>query len=630
MEGYLREAKRKIRIEIDPKTQLRGMHRTIIGGRETCWMRLEMMRSALSYVPDKKKGEAPIPYIVKIFGVKLGVKGAMGLENYEEPMPGPRVAAVSYRNENRRLTRVVTRAAGKLAENYPFDKFIDIEDGDSKADDSGDVSGHSAVYYKFDKPFPMGERHAITFKLRGESYLPEGVTADWEMLEDAGNGRLRWGRLAPIDSELESPSFMLNRSGVLDFMLDKPNAAPKEGTWIRALLRMPEGEPLPPLPPLTHLMMNTVQGVNLHSFRMEKFSGLGVPHQTLQLRRFPIYTHREEANAVGGLNSDHFPDMRIWVTEDNGTRREWRRAPGNSMLTATKDDRVFVVDPVEGVLTFGNGIRGKILPVGSYNITVEIYHIIPGDTGNVSAGAVAVAEGFADVVDVQNLLPATGGRNAESIAEIIRRAPSILTSRDRAVTRLDFEVIGKESSSEVARAFCNGRISSEGEIGIIVLPHRREDERVPDPFLSAGLREHVRKYLTKRCLVNVQPIVRLATFREVDVSVVVRLRPNANLILVRERASQWVARFLDPYVGGIDGSGWPFSGTLYSQDFGRMVTEIPEIRHVVDVELYPVRDGRDKEYPGWEKGQGTEAIVLDDNDLFVLRMVRIMSEDGEQ
>ena len=86
------------------------------------------------------------------------------------------------------------------------------------------------------------------------------------------------------------------------------------------------------------------------------------------------------------------------------------------------------------------------------------------------------------------------------------------------MTRLDFEVIAKEASAEVARAACDGKLNSDGEIGIVILPYTRDDERIPDPFLSAGLREHVRRYLSRRCLVNVQPIVRLATFKEVDVS----------------------------------------------------------------------------------------------------------------
>ena len=437
-------------------------------------MRLEIQRSALSYVPEKKKAEPPIPYNLKIFGVKFGLKGAMGLETYEEPMPGPKVATVEYRNENRRLTRVVSRSAGKLAELYPFDDFIDIEDSDAEGEE-----GHNALYFEFDTPFPAGFRHCMSFKVRGESYLPEGVTADWELLEDAGNGRIRWTRLTPCDDQNSTHDYMLNKSGVLDFTLDKPLKAPEQGTWLRAIFRMPKGEPLPPLPPVTHLLLNTVEAINLHSFRMEKFSGFGVPHQAVQLRHFPIYAAKLESDEENLLEGAQFSDMRVYVVEEDGTRREWRRAPGNSMLTATKDDRVFVIDPVEGVMTFGNGIRGKILSVGSYNLTVEIYHVIPGEMGNVSAGSIIVAEGFSDIVDAKNLLPATGGRNSETIGEIIRRAPSILTSRDRAVTRLDFEVIAKEASAEVARAACDGKLNSNGEIGIVILPHRRDKEKIP-------------------------------------------------------------------------------------------------------------------------------------------------------
>ena len=47
---------------------------------------------------------------------------------------------------------------------------------------------------------------------------------------------------------------------------------------------------------------------------------------------------------------------------------------------------------------------------------------------------------------------------------------------------------------------------------------------------------------------------------------------------------------LDPYRGGFDQKGWPFKGTLYQQDISRMLADIPEIRHLSDVELYDVSD----------------------------------------
>jgi predicted phage baseplate assembly protein len=288
-----------------------------------------------------------------------------------------------------------------------------------------------------------------------------------------------------------------------------------------------------------------------------------------------------------------------------------------------------VVDPVDGTLTFGNGIRGRMLPVGSHNVVVEAYHQVPGNVGNLGPGEINNCEGYGDRVEVSNVLPAIGGRDAEAISEIIRRAPSLLTTRDRAVTRQDFEVIAAEASSEVARAACVGNMGVDGSVEVVILPHRRVGEVTPDPFMAGGLREHCERHLSARCLINVQPKVRLAEFLPVDVSIDLRLRPNANQIQIREAAQAWVARFLDAYQGGLDRDGWPFGGTLFAQDFSRMVAEIPGVRHVVSVQLFEM-DGEDvrRRSPGWEEGAGRSELALRDHDLFALRKVRVRTEEA--
>jgi hypothetical protein len=617
-EGALVAARRKIRILLDPETQLDGLQRADIGGQDTCWLRFELSRGALTFQKDKKS--PPKPISIRVFSVDFSVADRLGQTIYEQPMPGLKTATVEFREENRRLTRVRSRAMGQITESRPFDSFIDLAD-DEDADD------HHAVYMRFDRPLPLGARHVLNFRCRGESYLPEGFSVQWEALESAGHERLQWRRL--VSSDDGSGAYQLNRSGELEFPYPEAVEPAAPGFWMRGLFRVPKGEDFPSFPPVSHLLLNSVEGVNLHAFRIEKFSGQGVPHQSIQLRRFPLYLHADESEASFFPNPDRFADIRVFVVEDDGERREWRRAPGNSILTASKDDRVFIVDTVEGTLTFGNGIRGRLLPVGSFNITVEVYHAVPGESGNIGPGEVALVEGFADLCGVQNLLPATGGRNAESIDEIMRRAPSVLTSRDRAVTRRDFEIIAGEASGEVARAACDGKMSDDGVVEIIILPQRREGEHTPDPFLSAGLKEHVQTHLGKRCLVNVAPQVRLATFKEVDVSVNLRLKPNANFIVLREKASQWIKTFLDPYDGGLEGLGWPFGGTLFAQDFGRMVRDLTDVRHVIEVSLYEVQPGMDAEFAGWEKGQGTKVLVLDQEDLFSVRHVRVTSSEDE-
>jgi hypothetical protein len=606
---------RTVRFLLDPKTQLRGLARHEASGRETTWIRFELVKASLTG-QDEKKVQHPI--VPRVHGVRLGVENAVGARTYDQPLPGPKMAQVDHREHNRRLTRVLTRAVGRLGEFFPFFPFVEIKEE------------NQALYLQFDRPLPPGRRHVVHVRTRGEAYLPDGAAVEWEVLELREHGRYGWRRLhAPGDTHTRP--YQLTSTGTLEFPLPETPAQGPDGFWLRARFALSPGqapETLPTLPPVTHVMLNTVDAVNLITVRNERYSGTGVPHQVIQLHRAPIYLHVGESERGVFPRPELFPDIVVSVEREDGTRESWTRVAESALLTAGKDERVFTVDTVEGTLTFGNGIRGRMLPVGSANVIVETYRVVPGARGNVAAGEITLVEGYADVAKVENLLPASMGRDAETIEEIIRRAPSLLTSRDRAVTRNDFAVIAGEASGEVARASCDGNIGPDGTVEIVILPRRREGERFPDPFLSTGLRDHVHGYLKRRCLINVVPVVRLATFLPVDVSVTVRLRPNANLLAVRESAQRWVERFLDPYEGGLDRGGWPFRGTLYAQDFARMVSDVPEVRHVVDVQLFELAaERRRRGVPGWEEGEGVKEIVLAGHDLFAIRRVRVRAED---
>jgi hypothetical protein len=529
------------------------------------------------------------------------------------------MAQLDFREQNRRLTRVVTRATGRLSEFLPFYPFIDID------------QPNLALYLQFDKALPVGAHHTVNFRCRGEAFLPDDVGMEWEMLEKRKRGQVGWQRLALLeDKNAQGQGYRMSCSGALEFVLPEAPEVAGDGFWIRGRFTLPEDsglDQIPPLPPVTHIMLNTVNAVNMHTMRTERYSGYGVPGQVIQLLRAPIFVHDGTERALFS-RPDLFADIRIRVQDEAGEVDSWTSVSAAELLTAGKDDRVFVVDAVEGSLTFGNGIRGRMLPVGSNNLVVDVYRVVPGARGNIAPGEVALCESLGDVVSVSNLLPATGGRDAESIDEIIRRAPSVLTSRDRAVTSSDFEVIAGEASGEVARAACSGEMGADGQVEVVVLPQRRPGEAIPDPFLSAGLRDHVSTYLKRRCLINVSPAVRLARFMPIDVSITLRLRPNANIVHVREAARVWVRRFLDPYSGGLDGEGWPFNGTLYAQDFARMVSALQEVRHVGEVSLYDQSAAdEDAGRPGWEEGEGTAELQLLEHDLFVLGRVRIQTED---
>lgn len=609
-DGATQPVRRRLRIPLDPVTQLDGLVPWTLGGQSTCWLRLELTKANLSWRESDKT--VPIPVTVRVYDVQLGLEDMPGADAWDEDLPGVKVVGVEQRTANRRFSRLTRRVEGEVVEEHPFDDLVETDDPDGV---------HRALYLQLDRPLPKGQRLTFGMRCHGETFAPSALKVRWEMLVGGrgGVGR-RWLRLVdPSDPHAEA--YDLTRTGVLAFPLDEAHPVSEEGTWIRAVLRRDDDGALPILPPLTHVMPNTVEGWNLHGFRIEKFSGEGVPHQVVQLRHFPVFLPDPD-----DVHAARATDLHVTVEEEDGERRSWRVAPGNTFTTCHKDDRVFVVDPVEGTLTFGNGIRGRILPVGSFNVVVEAYHTVPGAQGNVGPGAIEIVEGFGDLLEVCNLLPATGGRHAESIEEILRRAPSILTSRDRAVTRQDFETIAGESSSEVARAACVGEPDEDGTVTVVLLPRRHGQERLPDPFLAAGLQDHVQRYLARRCLVNVRPKVVLARFVPVDVAVTCRLRPFANPVQVREDVDGWVRRFLDPYEGGLERDGWPFGGTLYAQDFGRLVSDVDGVRHVVEVRVYPAPED-DKAAPAWETSPGVHVLPVGEVDLIDVRHVRVVWQE---
>ena len=275
-EGSKRAARRKIRILLDPKTQLRDLARHEMAGVETTWVRFELIKANLTGQDEKKTQFAIIP---RIFSIELAVDKTLGADTYEQPMPGPRMVQLDYREQNRRLARVLTRATGRLNEFFPYYPFVEI------------AEENQALYLQFSKPLPIGMRHAIQFRCRGETFLPQGAGMEWEVLEQRENARLGWRRVRSsqqFDDGTVRPSFDLARSGTLEFPLPEVPEVPADGFWLRGRFTLPQGatlENIPALPAVTHILLNTVDAVNLHTVRIERYSGLGVPNQVIQLMK---------------------------------------------------------------------------------------------------------------------------------------------------------------------------------------------------------------------------------------------------------------------------------------------------------------------------------------------------------
>lgn len=119
-------------------------------------------------------------------------------------------------------------------------------------------------------------------------------------------------------------------------------------------------------------------------------------------------------------------------------------------------DRIVDLDPEAGVLTFGDGRRGRIPPLvpNAGTIVALHYRFGGGKAGEVGVGEIAkldaASAGFSDVV---NHVAARGGADAETLDHAKLRARKLLASRTRAVTAADFEWFAKATPTvRVARA----------------------------------------------------------------------------------------------------------------------------------------------------------------------------------
>ena len=126
--------------------------------------------------------------------------------------------------------------------------------------------------------------------------------------------------------------------------------------------------------------------------------------------------------------------------------------PLQDLLGAGPEDRVFVPEAgPDGTTTlrFGQGHGEAPSPHGKTPVAGQVFHaryrIGNGTRGNIGADALAhiAASGIAlpNVQRVRNLLPAAGGADRETIAEVRQRAPVSFYQLRRAVTLADYEAL---------------------------------------------------------------------------------------------------------------------------------------------------------------------------------------------
>lgn len=369
-------------------------------------------------------------------------------------------------------------------------------------------------------------------------------------------------------------------AGVGDYPPELPVAisADRVAFWLR--LRAPDEPELA----LGYLGVNGVEVSGL-AVRSDTIigSGTGNPDQIIKLP-----------------DSDITPDSLVLQVEEDNAWVAWQRV--DFLLDLGARAKAYRLDPLAGVIYFGDGLEGGMRPAKGRRIRVARYMYGGGSSGNIGAGNINELLDNSGRLLVRHEWPTSGGLDAEAITQAEKRIPQYLSHRNRAVTEADFKVLCQNNpvnpvaKAEVLPGFLPGahinaaRQSVPGVVSLFVMPPRLPALReAPKP--SRGLLKDVYRYLSERSLIGTELYVLSPEFVPLAVGVVIYvLDPQT-----QQETEQAVQTALIHYLwalppGGARGEGWNMGTSVKASELATQVARVPGVRAVDGLELF-AKDG---------------------------------------
>jgi predicted phage baseplate assembly protein len=471
---------------------------------------------------------------------------------------------------------------------------------------------NAALYLGFDGAFPAGQ-HRLSFY-----YSPAGtpatvtgggdplaaaappVSAIWEYW--AGDTP-QWQPLT-VDQDT---TFALTRTGAVTFeapadaqsrklgLLTKPSD--KAYWWLRYRIQDLLGAGYENPPQLQGIMLNTITAVNAVTAREELLGASnGRPNQTFHLANIPVLSL--QAGVIGIIAVDE-GDGNGYVT--------WTEV--QDFDSSGPSDMVYVLDHPTGVVSFGDGEKGKIprwlSGNGSNSDSADIANVKAtqyqwggGAAGNAGASQItSLLAAIPFVQSVTNVRPSLGGQDEEDIATAQDRAPMLLRTANRAVTGDDFAFIAKETpGAQIARAQAfpllnpnfrmkrpvgggapQAEVPIPGAVTIVVVPQ----SDLPMPMPTAGTLQLVANWLDRHRLLTAELFVTAPRYRQVSIQVAVIANPTADAGIVETVLNAKLLAFFHPLTGGADGTGWAFGGTIYFSETYRQILDTDGVARIV-------------------------------------------------
>lgn len=318
--------------------------------------------------------------------------------------------------------------------------------------------------------------------------------------------------------------------------------------------------------------------------------GLGTerPHQQLRFSERPI----EQTSCA------------LFTLEEDGWRH-WTQRP--DFHASGRSDAHFLLDTTEGLVTVGDGEKGRVVPRNAPFISR--CNVTRAEAGNLNEDRVerladtphnrAVLADFDATKDqldsVTNPLLAVGGEPAENLEQAIGRALQLKRKSTRAVNVADYEILANETPGvHLARAFAQANLhpsfpclEATGIITLIILPFLPKERPLP----SRGLCHAVSKYLNRHRIIGTRVEVIAPSYLEIAVQAEVKACAGTDKAAIKGEIITALDNFFHPLTGGAERKGWPFGRDIYRSEVLEIIDRTPGVDHVLSLDL--IANGED-------------------------------------
>jgi predicted phage baseplate assembly protein len=475
-----------------------------------------------------------------------------------------------------------------------------------------------AFYLGFEETLAGGViRLDIRATVEGIGVVPHRPPLAWEVWQGEG-----WAaaEIPDLDGngEIADTTGGLNRDGQIVLVIPEQHEPLTLGAvrafWIRARL-LPAGPDRPAYrttPRLTGVRATTLGGTVLaeHSELVDtEILGRsdGKPDQTFMTARSPVLP-RVDGEMLEVIAGDAVDD---WSEVD-------------TFIDSGRDDKHYVWSSSTGEIRFGPLIRypdGSMhqhgaIPKEGAQLRLTRYRTGGGASGNVGPGTIlGLRSSISYVSGVRNLRAASGGVDAETTDNAKKRGPLTLRAGGRAVTISDFERLTTEADSRVGRVRCLPPREPGGPVRLLVVPSIQEPAEtlqldhfaLPDDMIAK-----IGDHLDDRRILGSRIEIGTPYFQGVTVAALIHPRPGRPPSLVQDRARRALYDYINPLIGGPEGTGWAFDADLNSALVFQLLEAVEGVERVDEV-LFFEYDLRNHKRMGF----GKELVKLSDDSLFL-------------